>query len=82
LIKIYYKYPFEQMQTGIILTNGATNIFGQDIEKNLSRYALDRAYLELNTNPRQDEVIDGIVEEVESMVDVYKKKLNALSFNK
>lgn len=81
LIKLYDKYPFNTRQIGILLTNGATNRFAEDIESSLAKYALDKAYLELSSNPNQSEVIDRIVNEVERMVNAYKTNLNSISFN-
>ncbi|EBJ1115055.1 hypothetical protein DO203_23510, partial [Salmonella enterica] len=81
LIKIYYKYSFDTRQTGILLTNGVNNILAENIEDSLSKYALDKAYLELKSNPHQSERIDRIVNEVERVVDAYKANLNSLSFN-
>ncbi|ENZ7758555.1 hypothetical protein ACG9HA_001243 [Klebsiella aerogenes] len=80
LIKLYYKHPFNSLQTGIVLTNGATNRFAVDIEKSLSEYALDNAYLELSSNQNKEKVIDGIVSEVEKMVDKFKIELNSFGF--
>lgn len=80
LIKIYIKHPFNSRQTGILLTNGVTNRFAEDIESNLDKYFLYKAYLNLNTNPLKEELIDGIVTKVEEMVDIYKSELNAFSF--
>ncbi|EPU4081640.1 hypothetical protein LGR81_22795 [Enterobacter hormaechei] len=81
LIKLYYKYPFNARQTGMVLTNGATNRFGEDIEQSLSNYALDKAYLELSSNQHKDKVIDEIVVEVEKMGDKFKAELNSFGFN-
>ncbi|PJX30167.1 hypothetical protein CWM53_22065 [Klebsiella sp. A-Nf5] len=80
LIKIYIKHPFNSRLTGILLTNGVTNRFAEDIESNLDKYFLYKAYLNLNTNPMKEELIDGIVTKVEEMVDIYKSELNAFSF--
>lgn len=81
LIKLYYKYPFDSQQTSIVLTNGATNRFGYEIEQRLSDYALDNAYLELSSNQHKEKLIDGIVAEVEKMVDKFKIELNSFGFN-
>ncbi|MDO6168632.1 hypothetical protein [Enterobacter hormaechei] len=81
LIKLYYKHPFNSHQTSIILTNGYTNRFGYDIEQSLSDYALDNAYLRLSSNQDKEKVIDGIVAEVEKMVDKFKTELNSFGFN-
>lgn len=81
LIKLYYKYPFNPRQTGIVLSNGANNRFGDNIEEILSDYALDNAYLELNSNQHKEKRIDEIVAEVENMVDKFKAELNSLGFN-
>lgn len=81
LIKLYYKHPFNPRQTGIVLTNGITNRFGEEIKNSLSSYALDKAYFELSSNPRKEEVIDEIVTEVEKMVDKFKTELNSFGFN-
>lgn len=81
LIKLYYKHPFNPRQTGIVLTNGITNRFGEEIKNSLSSYALDKAYFELSSNPRKEEVIDEIVAEVEKMVEKFKTELNSFGFN-
>ncbi|HCI6648947.1 TPA: hypothetical protein NPP36_004107 [Klebsiella variicola subsp. variicola] len=80
LIRIYFKYPFYSTQTGILLTNGYNNRYADDIENSLSKYGLYKAYLNLNTNPKQEELIDKIVAKVEEMVDFYKTDLNSFSF--
>ncbi|WP_412465393.1 hypothetical protein [Klebsiella pneumoniae] len=80
LIRIYFKYPFYSSQTGILLTNGYNNRYAEDIENSLSKYGLYKAYLNLNTNPKQEELIDKIVAKVEGMVDFYKADLNSFSF--
>lgn len=80
LIRIYFKYPFYSSQTGILLTNGYNNRYAEDIENSLSKYGLYKAYLNLNTNPKQEELIDKIVAKVEGMVDFYKTDLNSFSF--
>lgn len=81
LIRLYYKHPFNLRQTGIVLSNGATNRFGDNIEQSLSDYALDNAYLELNSNQHKEKMIDGMVAEVERMVDKFKAELNSFGFN-
>ncbi|AXD22154.1 hypothetical protein CHE19_26970 (plasmid) [Salmonella enterica] len=81
LIKLYYKYPFDPRQTGIVLTNGFTNRFADEIRNSMSSYALHKAYLELSSNPNKDQVIDEIVSEVEKMVDKFKTELNSFCFN-
>lgn len=81
LIKLYYKHPFDSHNTSIVLTNGATNIFGYEIEQRLSDYALDNAYLELKSNQHKEKLIDEIAIEVEKMVDKFKAELNSFGFN-
>lgn len=81
LIKLYYKHPFNSHGTNIVLSNGYTHRFGHDIEKVLSDYASDNAYLKLNSNMNKEKVIDGIVAEVEEMVDKFKAGLNSFGFN-
>ncbi len=81
LIKLYYKYPFNAQGTSIVLRNTYTNRFGYEIEQGLSDFALDNAYLELNSNQNKEKVIDGVVGEVEKMVDKFKKELNSFEFN-
>ncbi|HDV1353756.1 TPA: hypothetical protein RHV55_004325, partial [Escherichia coli] len=53
----------------------------ENIEKSLSKYALNKAYFDLNSNPRKDEEIDAIVNEVEKMVDKFKAELDSFGFN-
>ena len=81
LIRLYYKHPFNAQGTSIVFSNGYTNRFGYDIEQGLSNYALDNAYLELNSNKNKEKVIYGIVAEVEKMVDKFKAGLNSFGFN-
>lgn len=81
LIRLYYKHPFNAQGTSIVLSNGYTNRFDYDIEQGLSNYALDNAYLELNSNQNKEKVIDGIVAEVEKMVDKFKAGLDSFGFN-
>lgn len=81
LIKLYYKHPFDSQQTSIVLTNGATNRFGYEIEQCLSDCSLDNAYLELRTNQHKEKVIDGIVSEVEKVVEKFKTELNSFCFS-
>ncbi|MGP4132262.1 hypothetical protein OJE16_22010 [Pantoea tagorei] len=80
LIKLYYKHPFDSQKTSIVLTNGATNRFGYEIEQRLSDYALDNAYLELRSKKHKEKLIDGIVAEVEKMSDKFKTELNSFGF--
>lgn len=80
LIKIYYKYPVNIIRTSISLSNGVTNRFAEDIEMSLSKYHLNKAYLNLISNPNKAEVIDVIVNKIERRVDAYKKNLNTFSF--
>ncbi|MEZ0534509.1 hypothetical protein [Enterobacter sp. KB-221C9] len=81
LTKLYYKHPFNPRHTSIVLTNGYTSRFGEDIRNSLSSYALNKAYLELSSNPNRKDVLDGIVAEVEKMVDKFKMELNSFGFN-
>ncbi|MBS4438187.1 hypothetical protein F3209_24890, partial [Escherichia coli] len=81
LIKIYYKYNLNSRSADILLTDGRTNIFSENIEGSLSKYALYKAYFDLNSNPRKDEEIHAIVNEVEKMVDKFKAELNSFGFN-
>lgn len=81
LINLYYKHPFDSQHTSIVLTNGATNRFGHEIEKCLSDYALDNAYLVLRSNQHKEKLIGEIEAEVERMVDEFKAALNSFGFN-
>lgn len=81
LIKLNEKHPFNPRQTGIVLTNGSTNRFADDIRNSLFSYALYNAYLELSSNQHKEKVIGEIVVEVEKMVDKFKAELNSFGFN-
>lgn len=81
LIKLYYKHPFDAQYTSVVLTDDATYRFGHDIERYLSDYALDNAYLVLRSNQHKEELIGVIEAEVERMVDEYKAALNSFGFN-
>ncbi|MBN3208775.1 hypothetical protein H5A35_15340 [Pectobacterium brasiliense] len=80
LIKIYFRYSQGQRMNGVVLTNGFYNFFDNEIITALSNYALYKAYSNINSDPRQKEIVDGIVAEVEKIVEIYKSELNKFSF--
>ncbi|MBE9799724.1 hypothetical protein GVH99_00290 [Escherichia coli] len=81
LIKLNDKYPIPPRERSILLTNGLTNRFADEIKNSLSRYKLENAYLALNSNQHKEKVIDEIVVEVEKIVDKFKAELDSLDFN-
>ncbi len=81
LIKLNDKYPISPRERSILLTNGFTNRFADEIKNSLSRYKLENAYLALNSNQHKEKVIDEIVVEVEKIVDKFKAELDSLDFN-
>ena len=80
LMNIYPRYSKSKKMSSVVLTNGFYNYFDDQINTALSDYTLYQAYMMIKSDSRQKEIIDGIVTEVEKIVDIYKSDLNKFSF--
>ncbi|HDS7197551.1 TPA: hypothetical protein QH438_004742 [Klebsiella michiganensis] len=80
LIKISPRYIKNQKMRGVLLTNGYNKLYDDQIRSALSKYTTWKAYAMLKSNPRKKEIIDGIVSNVEKMVDIYNSELNKFIF--
>jgi len=80
LIKIYHRYSKSKKASNVVFTNGSYNYSDDHIKTALSDYALYQAYFMIKSDPRQKEIIEGIVAEVEKIVGIYKSELNKFSF--
>lgn len=79
LINICFKYDKGQEMTDFVLFHGYA-YYADEIRSALSDYALKKAYSSLNSDPRQKEIIDGVVSEVEKYVITYKSELDNFKF--